>query len=277
LLQSHNGRARPLAGGTDLVVQMKEKATKFPAPALLVSLSRIRELKGIEFSETLGVRIGAGATMAEVAESAIIRERFAAIAEGAGVVGSVQTMNMATVGGNICNAAPSADIVPPLLAYEAAAVIIGPAGRRSVPLTEFFVSPGRTVLAADELLAEVTVPSPSARTGSAYVRHTPRKQMDIAAVGVGVAVTISDDNRIDKARVALGAVAPTPIRSRQAEAILEGAVVADELIVRAAGAATDEAQPISDTRGSADFRRHLLHVMTERMLRLGLERAGQNG
>lgn len=273
LLSAHGDNARPLAGGTDLVVQMKESATKFPMPSHIVSLLRVPELGGIEFSEDHGLRIGAGATMAEVAESPIIRERYTGIAEGAALVGSYQTMNMATAGGNLCNAAPSADIAPPLLAFEAEAVIAGPGGRRSVSLEEFFVAPGKTVLAADELLAEVRVPTPQAGTGSAYARHTPRKQMDIAVVGVGVALTLAD-GRIERARIALGAVAPTPVRARAAETALEGQSVWDELFARVAEIAAGECRPISDVRGSAEFRRHIVRVTTERLLHEAARRAG---
>ncbi len=273
LLSEHGDNARPLAGGTDLVVQMKESATKFPMPSHIVSLLRVPELGGIEFSEDHGLRIGAGATMAEVAESPIIRERYTGIAEGAALVGSYQTMNMATAGGNLCNAAPSADIAPPLLAFEAEAVIAGPGGRRSVSLEEFFVAPGKTVLAADELLAEVRVPTPQAGTGSAYARHTPRKQMDIAVVGVGVALTLAD-GRIERARIALGAVAPTPVRARAAETALEGQSVWDELFARVAEIAAGECRPISDVRGSAEFRRHIVRVTTERLLHEAARRAG---
>jgi aerobic carbon-monoxide dehydrogenase medium subunit len=271
LLQQHGESARPLAGGTDLVVQLKESATKFPLPSHIVSLLRVPELLGIEFSESEGLRIGAGATMADVAHSSVIRERYTAIAEGAALVGSVQTMNMATVGGNLCNAAPSADIAPPLLAFDAEAIIVGPSGRRSVALEDFFLGPGKTALAQDELLAEVRVPVPSAGTGSAYDRHTPRKQMDIAVVGVAVALTLAGD-RIEQARVALGAVAPTPVRARQAEAALGGQTVSDELYARAAEAAAGESSPISDVRGSMEFRRHIVRVTTERMLQLAAER-----
>src|SRR3989454_5340929 len=168
LLQEHGEAARPLAGGTDLVVQMKENATKFAAPSHIVSLLRVPEIGGIEFSEAEGLRIGAGVTMAQVAESQVIRERYAAIAEGAALVGSIQTMNMATVGGNLCNAAPSADIAPPLLAFESEAVIVGPSGRRSLLLEELFLGPGKTALPPGELLAEVRVPVPANGTGSAY-------------------------------------------------------------------------------------------------------------
>src|SRR3989441_2944379 len=190
ILRRHGAVARALGGGTDLVVQMKEGATRFSLPGHIVSLMRVDDLKGIKFSEVDGLRIGAAVTMAEVAESSVVRERFQAMAEGAAVVGSFQTMNMATVGGNLCNAAPSADIAPPLLAFEAEAVIVGPAGRRSLPLEEFFLGPGKTALAVDELVAEVRVPVPSAGIASAYDRHTPRKQMDIAVVRVAATRSI---------------------------------------------------------------------------------------
>ena len=272
LLQEHGEAARPLAGGTDLVVQMKEKATKFAAPSHIVSLLRVPELSGVSFSESEGLRIGAGATMSQVADSPIIRERYRAIAEGAALVGSIQTMNMATVGGNLCNAAPSADIAPPLLAFEAEAVIVGPSGRRKLVLEEFFLGPGKTALAADELLAEVRVPLPPPGTGSAYDRHTPRKQMDIAVVGDAAALTMAGE-RIERARVALGAVAPTPVRAPQAEAALEGQAPSDELFARAADVSAAECSPIADLRGSAEFRRHIVRVMTKRMLREALDRA----
>ncbi len=267
LFQERGEGGRALAGGTDLVVQMKEGGAKFPFPSYVVSLRRIPELKGIEFDESDGLRIGAGATMAEVAESPIVRERYRAVAEGAGLVGSVQTMNMATVGGNLCNAAPSAEIAPPLLASEAEVTIAGPSGERTLPLGEFFAGPGQTALGAGELLVEVRVPAPPPGTGGVYVRHTPRKQMDIAVVGVGVVVTLDGKGDvIQRARIALGAVAPTPIRAREAEALLEGKPASDELFARAAEAAGAEARPITDVRGSVEFRRHLVRVMTERCL-----------
>jgi len=273
LLQEHGDGARPLAGGTDLIVQMKENATRFAAPSHIVSLLSVPEIGGIDYSETEGLRIGAGVTMAQVAESQVVRERYAAIGEGAALVGSIQTMNMATVGGNLCNAAPSADIAPPLLAFEAAAVIVGPNGRKSLALEEFFVGPGKTALAIDELLAEVRVPPDSTGTGSAYDRHTPRKQMDIAVVGVAAALTIAAD-RIERARVALGAVAPTPVRAREAEAALEGQAPSDEVFARAAEIAAEaECSPIADVRGSVEFRRHIVRVMTRRMLHVALDRA----
>ncbi|MCH7952440.1 MAG: xanthine dehydrogenase family protein subunit M [Chloroflexi bacterium] len=272
LLKEAGGSARPLAGGTDLVVQLKERATRFPYPATIVSLDRVSELRGIDFSETDGLRIGAGATMTDVATHPAVRERYAALAEGAGVVGSLQTMNMATIGGNVCNAAPSADTAPPLLVYEAEAVIVGPNGRRTLPIAEFFRGPGETALASDELLAELRLPLPPSGTGAAFQRNTPRKQMDIAVVGVAVALTLSGDT-IERARVALGAVAPTPLRATAAEAALQGQTANEETFAKAAAAAVQDSSPISDLRASAEFRRHLVKVMTARLLAEAANRA----
>lgn len=272
LLKEAGGSARPLAGGTDLVVQMKERATRFPYPGTIISLDRISELRGISFSEADGLRIGAGATMTDVAAHRAVRERYAALAEGAGVVGSLQTMNMATIGGNVCNAAPSADTAPPLLVYGAEAVIAGPNGRRTLPIAEFFRSPGKTALAQDELLAELRLPAPPAATGAVYQRNTPRKQMDIAVVGVAVALTLSGDV-IEHARVALGAVAPTPLRAAGAEAALEGQPANGETFAKAAEAAAQGCSPITDIRASAEYRRHLVKVMTARLLAEAANRA----
>lgn len=272
LLHQLREGARPVAGGTDIVVQMKEGRTKFPYPQMVVSLDRISELRGISFTDKDGLRIGAGTTMTEIATHPFIREHYQALAEGAGVVGSYQTMNMGTIGGNVCNAAPSADTAPPLLVFDAECAIVGPTGRRTIPLTQFFRGPGLTSLESGELLAELRLPTPRSGTGSAYQRHTPRKQMDIAVVGVGVALTI-DGGTIRHARVALGAVAPMPIRASKAEAALEGLPASDDVFARAAEAAASEASPIADVRGSADFRRHLVNVMTARMLSRAGERA----
>jgi CO/xanthine dehydrogenase FAD-binding subunit len=268
--QGEGGRA--LAGGTDLVVQVKEGG-KIPDPAYLVSLRRVPELRGIEFSEGEGLRIGAAATMTEIAQSPLILERFHILADGAGIIGSIQTRNMATVGGNVCNGAPSADTAPPLLACEATAVIAAPDGEREVPLEELWLGPNETALRPGEVLRELRLPTQPANTGGVYQRHTPRKQMDVAVVGVGALLTLGQDNRIDRARVALGAVAPTPIRARQAEAALEGNTASEPLFSQAAETAASEASPVSDIRGSAGFRRHLVRVLTERCLREAARRA----
>ena len=272
LLQERGEEGRALAGGTDLVVQVKEGG-KIPTPSYLVSLRRLPELRGIDFSERDGLRIGATVTMTEAAESAPVRKRYRALADGAEIVGSIQTMNMATIGGNVCNAAPSADTAPPLLTYEAVAVIAGPKGERDVPIEEFWLGPNQTALQRGELLRNLRLPTPPANTGSVYVRQTPRKQMDIAVVGVAVLLTLGQGDRIERARIALGAVAPTPIRARKAEAALEGKAASEALFAEAAETATSEASPIGDVRGSAEFRRHLVKVTTERCLQEAAQRA----
>jgi aerobic carbon-monoxide dehydrogenase medium subunit len=177
--------------------------------------------------------------------------RYASIAESGALVGSVQVRNLASVGGNLCNAAPSADMAPPLIALDALAVIAGPNGRRRVLLAEFFTGVRRTVLGADELLVELVVPDPGARSGGNYLRHTPRRELDIAVVGVASQLTLGADGRCAKARIALAAVAPTPVRATAAEQALQGQTVTPELIERAAGLAVEAAKPIADQRGSS--------------------------
>lgn len=275
LLQERGEGGRVLAGGTDLVVQVKE-GEKIPIPSYLVSLRRIPELRGIDLNDGNSLRIGATATMAEVAGSPLVRERCRALADGADIVGSIQTMNMATVGGNVCNAAPSADTAPPLLVHEAVAVVAGPRGERELPLEEFWLGPSQTALQPGELLRELRLPAAPAATGGVYVRRTPRKQMDIAVVGVAVLLTLGQGDRIERARIALGAVAPTPIRAGKAEVALEGKTASESLFAQAAETAASEASPIDDIRGSAEFRRHLVRVTTERCLLEAARRAKGN-
>jgi CO/xanthine dehydrogenase FAD-binding subunit len=258
-----------VAGGTDLLPQMKNGVVKVRR---VVDLSALPELKVIERLADGGLRVGAGvsARSLELADEA--RNGFMSLAESAGVVGSLQIRHLATLGGNLANAAPSADMAPPLLALEAECVIAGPRGRRSVPAAEFFQGVRRTVLAPDELLVEIVIPAPGPGSGGTYIRHTPRRELDIAVVGVASQLTIQD-GRCVKARIALAAVAPTPVRATAAEARLEGEAVTSQLIEEAAQLALMAASPISDQRGSAEFRRHLVRVLTRRTVTIALERA----
>ena len=218
--------------------------------------------------------MGAAVDMMTVESFPAVRERYSALAEGAGIVGSVQTRNMATVGGNIANAAPSADTAPPLVVLDAVAELVGPEGSRRLPVGELFVGPGRTVLAPAEILAAFHLPTPPPRTGSVYQRHTPRKIMDIAVVGVGVRLTLMpDSDSIQEARICLGAVAPTVIEVPEAQEALTGAPPSEELFGRTAELSQAAARPISDVRASAEFRRYLVGVMTRRCLAIALERA----
>ena len=261
-LQNRGPGGKLLAGGTDLLLQIKARVMK---PAYVVDLSRVGELAQIEDRSGEGVFVGSMVRLRTIQLSPVLAERSPILVDGAKLVGSIQIRNLATLGGNLCNAAPSADVSPPLIVAGARAEILGPAGRRSVSLDDFFLGPRRTVLRPDEVLLGVLIPRAPRRSGGSYLRHTPRKEMDIAVVGVGSAVTL-DDGYCTAARIALGAVAPTPIRSVKAESVLVGQRLSTELITRAAETAAEDARPISDVRGSAEFRRHLVAELAKRTL-----------
>jgi len=269
LLAERGPEAKLVAGGTDLLPQMKNGLLK---PTAVIDLSGVADLRGLRREDGAGLRVGAAVTAREIELDRHTRSAYPALAESGALVGSVQIRNLATVGGNLCNAAPSADMAPPLLALEAEAVIAGLRGRRRVPLSTFFTGVRKTVLAPDEMLVELIVPAPGPRSGGQYLRHTPRRELDIAVVGVASQVTLSD-GVCRKARIALAAVAPTPIRATAAEQALEGQPLTPQQIARAAQLAVEAARPISDQRGSADFRRHLVGVLTRRTLTSALERA----
>jgi len=268
ILAERGAQAKLVAGGTDLLPQMKNGMLR---PAVVVDLSGIARVRQVGNGN--GLRIGAAATARELELNPALRSAYLAIAESAAMVGSLQIRNLATVGGNLCNAAPSADMAPPLVALEAQAVIAGPKGERRVPLSDFFTGVRKTVVGPDELLVEIFVPAPGPHSGGSYIRHTPRRELDIAVVGVASQVTIAN-GVCAKARISLAAVAPTPVRATAAEAALEGKPLTPELIERAADLAGQAAKPISDQRGSADFRRHLVRILTRRTLTTALARAG---
>ncbi len=252
ILAERGAQAKLVAGGTDLLPQMKNGALK---PAVVVDLSGIARIRQVQNGN--GLRIGAGVTARELELSPALRGVYLAIAESAAMVGSLQVRNLATVGGNLCNAAPSADMAPPLVALEAQAVIAGPGGERRVPVADFFTGVRTTVLAPNELLVELIV---------------PRRELDIAVVGVASQLTMAD-GRCTKARIALASVAPTPVRATAAERALEGQAVTPQLIERAATLAIEAAKPIDDQRGSIEFRKHLVRVLTRRTLTTALARA----
>jgi carbon-monoxide dehydrogenase medium subunit len=268
LLAERGRETKLLAGGTDLLPQLKNHLLK---PARVIDLSGVARLRTLD-SDGRGLRVGAAVTARELERNPLVTKRYPALAESGALVGSVQVRNLATLGGNLCNAAPSADMAPPLLALDAEAVIAGPKGERRVPMTSFFVGVRQTVVGPDELLIELLVPDPGPHSGGTYVRHTPRRELDIAVVGVASQLTLSN-GVCTKARIALAAVAPTPVRATAAERSLEGQPVTPERIARAADLALEVAKPISDQRGSADFRRHLVKVLTRRTLSTALARS----
>jgi CO/xanthine dehydrogenase FAD-binding subunit len=262
--------AKVVAGGTDLLPQLKNGMLR---TGCVVDLSGVSQLRQLARGNGSGLRIGAAVTARTLERDREVNATYPAIAESGALVGSVQIRNLATLGGNLCNAAPSADMAPPLLALDAEAVIAGPTGTRRVPFASFFLGVRRTVLAPGELLVEIAVPHPGPHSGGNYRRHTPRRELDIAVVGVASQLTLAK-GVCTKARIALAAVAPTPVRATGAERLLEGHPVTPDLIERAARAVVEAARPISDQRGSADFRRHLVQVLTRRTLTTALARAG---
>ncbi len=271
-LSQHGSEARVLAGGTDLLRALKLRTLR---PRYLINIKYIPQMSKITSSPRAGLKIGAASTMGSLELSPVIRQKSPALFEAVHLLGSPQVRNLATLGGTLCNAAPSAETAPILLARDARAFIAGSKGETGIPLESFFTGPGQTVLKTGELLAYITIPEAPRRTGEAYFKHSPRSSMDIAVVGVAAVVTLSPSgDRIERCSIALGAVAPTPIRARKAESVLVGQAPSEQLISEAARQAALESRPISDLRGSAEYRRDMVSVMTSRALRLALERAG---
>lgn len=269
MLAERNAEAKLVAGGTDLLPQLKAGVVK---PSVVLDLSGLAALRTLEVDTSHGLRIGAAVAARAIERHPQIRAAYPAVTESAALVGSVQIRNLATVGGNLCNAAPSADMAPPLLALDAEAIVAGPTGQRRVPLASFFRGVRQTALGPDELLLEIVVPAPGPRSGGHYLRHTPRRELDIAVVGVASQITLAN-GVCGKVGIALASVAPTPVRAVAAEQALLGQPPTPALIDRAAELAVEAARPITDQRGSADFRRHLVGVLTRRTLVTALERA----
>jgi aerobic carbon-monoxide dehydrogenase medium subunit len=260
LLEEHDG-ALALAGGTDILVGLE--AGKI-SPKLAVDLSRIPGLAGIE-ETAAAITVGALTTMTAVSRAEVVKRFFPALAFAAGAMGCWQVRNLATLGGNLCNASPSADTAPPLILYDAVALIDGLDGPREMPLAEFLTGPGCTDLSGGEILVGVRVSKPSPEFRSAYVRRALRKSMDIPIVNLAVGVTL-DDGAVTEARLVLGAVATTPIRALEAERLLVGSPLDEEHIAAAAVAAAAASRPIDDVRASAQYRRQMIEVFTRRAL-----------
>jgi carbon-monoxide dehydrogenase medium subunit len=264
LLKQHGPGGRFLAGGTDLVIAMKEKGL---VPKYVVDLKKIAGLAGIRENGDGSISIGALTTMRDVEISPLITKKYPLLAQSAAEVGSIQIRNRATVGGNMANATPSADVAPALIALNAAAKISGESGDRSLPLEEFFRGPGQTVMSGEEILTEVTIPKTSDRLVGEYIKFSPREMMDLAYVGVAVVYTLdAKDRRCTDVRIVLGAVAPTPIRAKQAEAALEGQALSAALAETAGALAAQESKPISDVRSTAEYRRAMVGAMTQRAI-----------
>lgn len=253
-----------LAGGTDLVIAIKEKGL---VPRYVVDLKHIPSLDGIRENPDGSVTIGALTTMREVETSPLILKKYPFLAQSAAEVGSIQIRNRATIGGNMANATPSADVAPALLVLDANAKISGEDSERIVPLEEFFIGPGKTIMKSDEILTELIIPPRPAGLRGEYIKFSPREMMDLAYIGVAVALVIGEtDKRCQQVRIALGAVSPTPMRARKAEGIVSNQALDEEVAARAGEEAARECKPISDVRSSADYRREMVRVNTTRAL-----------
>ncbi len=289
LMERFDGDAVYIAGGTDVMVLMRLKKLK---PKALISLRNIKELVRKE-----GLTIGAGVTHREIQQDDAIRKRFSALHDAVCRLGSTQIRNVATIGGNICNAAPSADTACPLLVLDAEVVLVSEGGERRVPLDDFFVGPGKTLLQKGELLKEFSLPGVGGNTGSAYIKHTRRNAMDLPIIGIAARVTVDRDDlrcrdmicatsrsselltyfadeelKCEDIRIAMGVVAPRPVRARAAEAALRGQVISAETVARAAELAASESTPRDSVRGEAWYRREMVRVLVQRAIMKSIDR-----
>lgn len=252
--------AFPLAGGTDLLVQMRGGARR---ATTIVDLKRLPGITGVEV-DAQTVRIGAAACCAGLAELPLLRECWPGLMDAAGLIGSSQIQGRASIGGNLCNASPAADSVPALIVNRAIAVVAGPDGQRSLPVADFCRGPGETALESGEFLLALELTRPAARSSDAYLRFTPRTEMDIAVAGVAVALTLDQERICTDACVAIGAVAPTARCVPEAAAAIIGTRLEAPALDRCAEAVRAAARPIDDRRGTVAFRRHVVGVLARR-------------
>jgi len=273
ILSSQNGSAKILCGGTDLLVQLREGRRK---AGLVIDIKNIPALTQITFdSQDGGLHIGAAASCHQICSDPNVSKQYPGLVDGIRLIGGVQIQNRASVGGNLCNASPAADSIPALIVLEASCNITGPNGSRAIPVEEFCIAPGKNALQAGEFLTSINVPAPKEKFGAHYLRFIPRNEMDIAVVGAGASVVLDESGkRFIAARIALGAVAPTPLLASDAGAFLSGKEVTRANIKEAARMAQSIARPITDLRGTAEHRKHLCAVLVERALDKAIERAG---
>ncbi len=264
MLRRHGEQARIVAGSTDFLVRWR---AGFWHPDYVVNIQRIPGLSRVTYSARNGLRLGALVTIQTLEQHPVIRRHYPALAAAAASFAGVQVRNLATVGGNICNASPSGDMLPALLSFSAECRLSGLDGHRRVALDQLFTGPGQTVLSHDEILTEISLPPPPPNTGSLYIKHSPRGAMDIATVGVASVVTVDRRSGVcTDARIALGAIAPTPLRAYAAEDMLRGRELDAELLQAAADQAMSQTSPIDDVRGTARYRREMSGVLTRRTL-----------
>ncbi len=271
MLSDPGKNACVLAGGTDLIVQLRENRRRTD---LVVDVKKIAELNALSCDAATGLTIGAAVPCYRIYGDGQIAAAYPGLMDAARLVGGTGIQGRASLGGNLCNASPAGDTIPPMIVLGGEAEIAGPDGTRKVAVEDFCTAPGRTVLADGEFLVSLHFPAPAPNSGAYYRRFIPRNEMDIAVVGVGASVVLSGDkSSFVSARIAVGAVAPTPLFVSAAGEALAGEPVSDETIQRAADIARDAARPISDMRGTAEYRKHLTSVLTRRVVQGAVQRA----
>ena len=271
ILAQHGAQARVLSGGTDLIVQAREGRRDI---AVIVDAKTIPEATELRLEQDGSLYVGAAVPCAEIYENAEVQRRFPALIDSASLIGGIQIQSRASLGGNLCNSSPAADSIPTLIALGATCQIAGPNGRRTVPVEEFCTAPGRNQLQDGEMLVALTFPAPERNAGAAFERFIPRNEMDIAVCNAAAAIVLDGDARTFRsARIAVGAVAPTPLFVREAGDALAGQPLGPESIERAADIAAQAARPITDMRGSTAQRRHLAKVLVRRVIEKAVERA----
>ncbi len=270
VLSANGDRARPLAGGTDIIVQLRGGRRELD---VLVDAKRIPELNQIEMTDS-GLRLGAAVPCYQIYQNQQVAAAYPGLIDAAGLIGSIQIQGRASIGGNLCNAAPSGDSIPPVITLGGEAHINGPNGWRAVAAENFCTGPGRSVLEPGEILVGIQIPAPVANSGTAYLRFIPRNEMDIAVAGVSSSVVLDASGQtIQSARIALASVGPTPILATAAGDSLAGKAVSDDAIAEAGRLASEAATPITDMRGTIRQRHHLVDVLTRRTLNIAIRRA----
>lgn len=270
LLAGASGQARILAGGTDLLVQLHADMTD---PDLLVDVKKITELREISVVDG-GYKVGAAVTGAELGEHPDVKNVWPGVVEGLELIGSTQVQGRATIGGNLCNASPAADVVPALIAARAIANIVGPNGTREIPVEDISTGPGKTSLAKDEIVVSISFPARGERAGDAYLRFIPRTEMDIAVVGCGISLELDANGVCSDARVALGAVAARAMLVPEAAKAIIGTKLDDDAMAKLAAAASAACSPIDDKRGTIEFRTDVAGVLARRAAKIAYDRAG---
>lgn len=271
LLAGANGKARILAGGTDIIVQLRENLRDAD---LVIDVKKIPELMELSYSRDKGLRLGASVPCYLLYENDELKKAYPALTDAARIVGGWQIQSRASVGGNLCNSSPAADTVPALIAHGVTCVIAGPKGQREVKAEDFCTGPGKNVLAPGELLVTLVFPPPAAKSSSAYERFIPRNEMDIAVAGAGSWLQLSADGKtVESARIGLAAIAPTPKFAVEASNWLAGKPATEDSFAQAGELAKKVASPITDMRGTQEYRVHLVGVLVKRTLAKAAERA----